>query len=102
MAFRAVLALTHRRPSLSDKSWYRATWASSSSFRSPLAGAPSKPTLAGRGVEVHDLGEERADLPRLIMGYSAEDARDADFDFNRVIRLLIGRSRLRAVGWDHV
>ena len=29
------------------------------------------------------------------MGYSAEDARDADFDFNRVIRLLIGRFRLR-------
>jgi hypothetical protein len=51
---------------------------------------------------VHDLGEERADLPRLIMGYSAEDARDADFDFNRVIRLLIGKSRLRAAGWDHV
>ena len=35
MAFRAVLALTHRRSSLSDKSSYRATWASSSSFGPP-------------------------------------------------------------------
>ena len=50
------------------------------SFSSALAGGSVQANLAGRGVEVHDLGEERADLPRLIMGYSAEDARDTDFD----------------------
>ena len=35
---------------------------------------------------------------RLIMGYSAEDALHAGLDFNRVVRLLIGKSRFRAVG----
>ena len=45
-----------------------------------VSGGSVQANLAGRGVEVHDLGEEREDLPRLIMGHSVEDARDADFD----------------------
>ena len=65
-----------------------------------LAGGSVQANLARRWVEVHDLGEEGADLPRLIKGYSAEDALDAGLDFNRVVRLLVCRSRLRAVGWD--
>ena len=71
------------------------------SFSSTLAGAPSKPTWPDAGLKCM-TSAERTDLPRLIMGYSVDDARDADFDFNRVIRLLIARSKLQAVGWDHV